>query len=150
MERGSREYYFLVIGSRTSQSSWRVVCWRKGSILAVSGTGTRSMSDSLMACQPRMEEPSKPKPCSKLWRVSSLIGVVVCCQSPGKSMKRRSTNSTFFCSQSLSTSRGVIEGFSFQRLARARQGDERLEWHRTGGVEQGQSARPLFKSVESV
>ena len=55
-----------------------------GSSLAVSATGTSSMSDSLIACQPRMEEPSKPKPWSKLSSVSSLTGSVVCCHRPGK------------------------------------------------------------------
>ncbi len=39
---------------------------------AVSGTGFSSMSDSLIACQPRMLEPSKPKPRSKVSRSSSL------------------------------------------------------------------------------
>ena len=92
MERGSREYSFLVIGSRTSQMIDSVVCCMNGSILAVSATGTSSMSDSLIACQPRMEQPSNPKPWSKLSRVSSLIGQVVCCHRPGKSMKRRSMN----------------------------------------------------------
>src|SRR5438105_3547972 len=108
MERGSREYSFLVIGSRTSQMIESVVCVMNGSTLAVLATGSNSMSDSLIACQPRIEEPSKPKPCSKLSRVSSEIGQVVCCQSPGKSIKRRSMNSTFFSSQSLSTACGVI------------------------------------------
>src|SRR2546423_9513770 len=108
IERGSREYSFLVIGSRTSQIIDSVVCWRNGSILAVSGTGIRSMSDSLIACHPRMEDPSKPNPWSKLSSVSSVMGQVVCCQRPGKSMKRRSTNWTFLVSASLRTSRGVM------------------------------------------
>src|SRR5216683_3194405 len=86
MERGSREYSFLVIGSRTSQMIDSVVWLMNGSILAVLATGNSSMSDSLMACQPRMEEPSNPKPWSKLSAVSSEIGQVVCCHSPGKSM----------------------------------------------------------------
>ena len=109
MERGSRLYSFLVIGSRTSQISDSVVWSMNGSILAVSATGTSSMSDSLMACHPRMLDPSKPKPWLKLSKVSSLMGQVVCCQRPGKSMKRRSMNCTFFCWTSLSTSRGVIK-----------------------------------------
>src|SRR5438874_2692697 len=108
IERGSREYSFLVIGSRTSQMIDKVVWLMNGSSLAVPATGSRSMSDSLIACQPRIDEPSKPNPCSKLSMVSSEIGQVVCCQSPGKSMKRKSMNSTFFSSQSLSTARGVI------------------------------------------
>ena len=35
-----------------------------GSMKAVSGCGTTSMSLSLIACQPRMLEPSKPRPSS--------------------------------------------------------------------------------------
>ena len=54
-----------------------------GSMVAVLGSGTTSMSDSLIACQPRMDEPSKPKPSSKMSSVSSASGMVKCCQMPG-------------------------------------------------------------------
>ena len=51
---------------------------------AVSGTGLTSMSDSLIACQPRMLEPSKPKPRSKVSSSSSRAGTEKCCHRPGK------------------------------------------------------------------
>ena len=43
---------------------------QNGSRIAVSGWGTTSMSLSLIACQPRMLEPSNPKPSSKTSSVS--------------------------------------------------------------------------------
>jgi len=49
-----------------SQIITNVGVWVKGSILAVVGSGITSMSLALMGCQPRMLEPSKPKPSSKL------------------------------------------------------------------------------------
>src|SRR5215472_18687183 len=51
----------------------------------------RSMSDSSMVWNPRMEEPSKPSPSSKMSSFSSDTGIEKCCQRPGRSMKRRST-----------------------------------------------------------
>src|SRR5438552_647809 len=53
-----------------------------------------SMSDSLIAFQPRMEEPSKPRPSSKTPSSRASAGMVKCCHKPGKSMKRRSTART--------------------------------------------------------
>ena len=41
---------------------------------AVFGSGMISMSDSLIACQPRIDDPSKPKPSSKLSSSSMAIG----------------------------------------------------------------------------
>jgi hypothetical protein len=38
-----------------------------------------SMSLSLMACHPRMEEPSKPMPSSKVLSLISLAGYEQCC-----------------------------------------------------------------------
>ena len=60
MWRGSREYFSRVIGSHTSQISTSVGCCMYGSMNAVVGSGIMSMSLSLIACQPRIEEPSKP------------------------------------------------------------------------------------------
>ncbi len=77
-----------------------------GSSTAVSGCGTRIMSLSLMACQPRMLEPSKPRPSSKMSSVSLFAGMVKCCQMPGKSMNRRSTALTSFSRHSAKTSLG--------------------------------------------
>src|SRR6185295_15602306 len=79
----------------------------KGSRNAVSGCGTTSMSLSLIACQPRMLEPSKPSPFSNTSSSSLLAGIVKCCQSPGKSMKRKSTALTSCSRHKAKTSLGV-------------------------------------------
>src|SRR3954447_7589460 len=55
---------------------------QKGSINAVAGSGMASMSEASIDFQPRMEEPSKPKPSSKTSSVSSAIGTLKCCQVP--------------------------------------------------------------------
>src|SRR5262249_40194148 len=83
---------------------------QNGSMNAVSGTGSTSMSDSLMACQPRMLEPSKPSPSSKTPSSRASCGMVKCCHRPGKSMKRRSTARTSFSRISARTSLGVMTG----------------------------------------
>ena len=77
-----------LIGSTMLPMSTRVGWSKKGSILAVLASGTTSMSLALMGCHPRMLDPSKPKPSSKLDASSSLMGTLKCCQMPGKSMKR--------------------------------------------------------------
>ena len=77
-----------------------------GSRNAVSGCGTTSMSLSLIACQPRMLEPSKPRPSSNTSSSSLFTGIVKCCQIPGKSMNRRSTALTSFSRHSAKTSLG--------------------------------------------
>src|SRR3989442_997912 len=87
-----------------------VVSLQNGSMKAVSATGMTSMSDSLMACQPRMLEPSKPSPSSKTDSSRASAGMVKCCHKPGKSMKRRSTARTSFSRIRAKTSLGVTEG----------------------------------------
>ncbi len=62
MDRGHRPYRWPVVGSTTSQMSDSVVCAKKGSISAVSQSGSKVMSDSLIAFQPAMEEPSNIVP----------------------------------------------------------------------------------------
>src|SRR6516162_5415927 len=64
------------------QVSDRVGTAQKGSIKAVSGSGMASMSEASMLFQPRIEEPSKPRPSSKISSVSSRIGQAKCCQVP--------------------------------------------------------------------
>src|SRR6267143_155581 len=91
MKRGSREYCSLVMGSTMLQMSDSVGSFMKGSITAVSGSGTTSMSLAWMGIQPRMDEPSNPRPSSKMDSVSSETGTLKCCQSPMKSMNFRST-----------------------------------------------------------
>src|SRR5207302_1172146 len=53
-----------------------------GSIKAVAGSGIASMSEASMLFQPRMLEPSKPRPSAKDSSVSSLMGMLKCCQVP--------------------------------------------------------------------
>src|SRR3989449_5567889 len=51
-----------------------------GSIAALDASGTSSMSDSSIVWNPRIEEPSKPSPSSKMSSFSSEIGIEKCCQ----------------------------------------------------------------------
>ncbi len=63
----------------------------KGSMNALFGSGMASMSEASMDFQPRMEEPSKPKPSLKTSSVSSLMGTLKCCQVPKVSTNFTST-----------------------------------------------------------
>src|ERR1044071_3256852 len=63
----------------------------KGSMNALSRSGIASMSDASMDFQPRMDEPSKPKPSSKTSSDSSPMGTVKCCQVPNVSTNFTST-----------------------------------------------------------
>src|SRR2546425_5924526 len=49
------------------------------------------MSLSLIAWNPRIDEPSKPTPSANTASVSSLSGSEKCCQVPGRSVNRTST-----------------------------------------------------------
>ena len=93
-----------VTGSRTSQMSTRVGTEVKGSIWAVAGSGKRSMSDSSIVWNPRMDDPSNPIPASNSSSLRSATGIEKCCHSPGMSMKRRSTILASFSLASLTTS----------------------------------------------
>src|SRR5207302_7966136 len=75
-----------------------VVSAKNGSIVAVIGSGIRHMSDSLIAFQPAIEEPSNIKPSAN--ESSSIMppSKVTCCHLPRGSVKRRST---YFTSLSL-------------------------------------------------
>src|SRR6516162_152243 len=83
-----------------------VLSLQNGSMNAVSGTGMTSMSDSLIACQPRMLDPSKPRPSSKTCSSRASAGMVKCCHRPGKSMNRKSTALTSLERMSARTSLG--------------------------------------------
>src|SRR6185436_13318754 len=69
----------------------RVGTAQKGSMKAVSGSGMASMSEASMDFQPRMEEPSKPKPSAKTASFNSLMGQLKCCQVPKVSTNLMST-----------------------------------------------------------
>src|SRR5213594_295794 len=60
----------------------RVGTAQNGSMKAVSGSGIASMSEASMLFQPRMLEPSKPRPSLKMSSVSSRMGQLKCCQVP--------------------------------------------------------------------
>ena len=52
------------------------------------------MSDSWISWNPRIDEPSKPWPSSKVLSSRVDAGTVTCCMMPGRSQNRKSTNST--------------------------------------------------------
>src|SRR3954451_23624354 len=69
----------------------RVGTAQKGSMKAVLGSGMANMSEASIDFQPRIEEPSKPKPSSKTSSVSSPRGTLKCCQVPKVSTNLTST-----------------------------------------------------------
>ena len=89
--RGSFAYGSRVSGSRISQTSESVGASVAGSRIAVSACGRSSMSDSEMPCQPRIEEPSKPRPSVNADSSSARTGSVMCCHVPSRSQNFRST-----------------------------------------------------------
>src|SRR5438093_4814927 len=108
MKRVSRVYGSREIGSITSQIRNRVLCERTGSMVAESGSGMSSMSLSSIDWNPRMLEPSNPRPSLKLSTSSSPNGRLKCCHVPGRSTKRTSTTSTPSAFARSSTSRGLV------------------------------------------
>ena len=74
--------------------TFSVLCVRNGSRNALLASGSSSMSDSLIAWNPRIEEPSKPSPSEKVSSPNVDAGMVKCCMTPGRSQKRTSTYST--------------------------------------------------------
>ena len=89
--RGSFAYGARVIGSAISHTSESVGASVAGSRIAEDASGMSSMSESWIACQPRIEEPSKPRPSSNADSSKALIGSVTCCQVPSRSQNLRST-----------------------------------------------------------
>src|ERR1044072_1046442 len=82
----------------------------KISIQAVLGSGMTSMSEALITFQPRMLEPSKPRPSVKMSSLYSVSVVVKCCQEPGRSVNLKSTSLTSRSLIILLTSDGVLLG----------------------------------------
>src|SRR5437667_7637019 len=85
-----------------------VVTCGNGSMIAVLGSSMSNMSLASIDFQPRIDEPSKPTPASKVSSSSSAIGIQKCCQVPRKSQNLMSTSCTFLLLQSAKTSLGVI------------------------------------------
>src|SRR5215831_1486395 len=81
---------------------------QNGSMTAVVASGMTNMSDALIGCQPRIDDPSKPNPSSKIASSYSLIGIVKCCQVPSRSINLRSTASACCSRAKRTASLGVI------------------------------------------
>src|SRR6476469_3759188 len=75
-----------------------VVSAKNGSIVAVTGSGIRHMSDSLIAFHPAIEDPSNIVPSENISSSIMPTSKVTCCHLPSGSVKRRST---YFTSLSL-------------------------------------------------
>src|SRR6266699_2876027 len=73
------------------QVNERVDSAMNGSTKAVAGSGMANMSEASIDFQPRMEEPSKPRPSLKESSLNSLKGRVKCCQVPKVSTNFTST-----------------------------------------------------------
>src|SRR5580692_1104716 len=98
MPRGARLYGSPVVGSSTSQTRTIVVSAKNGSMQTEVGSGIRHMSDSLIAFQPAIEEPSNIMPSANVSSSIWLMSKVTCCHLPRGSVKRKST---YFTSLSL-------------------------------------------------
>src|SRR5487761_2026881 len=85
-----------------------VVSAKNGSMVAVTGSGIRHMSDSLIAFQPAMEEPSNIVPSAKISSSIMEMSKVTCCHLPRGSVKRRSTYLTSLSLIDLRTSLAVF------------------------------------------
>src|ERR1051325_4747866 len=94
----------------------RVGTAMKGSMNAVAGSGMANMSDASMLFQPRMLEPSKPRPSPKDSSLSSLIGRLKCCQVPNVSTNFISTILAPFFLDISNTLLGVLIGFCSVQL----------------------------------
>src|SRR5579863_9187273 len=90
MPRWSRLYGSPVVGSSTSQTSTTVVSAKNGSMQAEVGSGIRHMSDSLIAFQPAIDEPSNIWPSEKVSSSIMPMSNVTCCHLPRGSVKRKS------------------------------------------------------------
>src|SRR5438128_1853453 len=96
------------MGSTMVQMSESVGSWLKTSTHAVVGSGMTSMSLAWMAFQPRMDEPSKPRPSVKMSSLYSVSVVVKCCQVPCRSQNLKSTSLIPWSLTSFDTSEGLL------------------------------------------
>src|SRR4029077_18834288 len=81
---------------------------QNGSRQAVVESGTISKSLSLIAFQPRIDEPSNPDPSLNIPSVSSSTGIEKCCQVPSRSTNFKSTICTLVFFANSTASRGFI------------------------------------------
>src|SRR5271168_4555425 len=74
-----------------SQVTTRVEAAKNGSMQADVGSGISVMSDSLIAFQPAIEEPSNIRPSANASSSTRVWSKVTCCHLPRGSVKRKST-----------------------------------------------------------
>src|SRR6266403_165842 len=91
VERGSRVYGWPLSGSWTSQKMISEVCAANGSSTAVEQSGASIMSESLIAFQPAIDEPSNMTPSFRKSSVIVRTWCARCCHLPRGSVKRKST-----------------------------------------------------------
>src|SRR5215470_13211470 len=75
---------------------------------AEDGSGIRFMSDSWMAFQPAIEEPSNMMPSAKVSSSTVLMSTVTCCHLPRGSVKRKSAYFTSLSLINFRTSLAVV------------------------------------------
>src|ERR671931_1718087 len=80
---------------------------------AEAGSGIRFMSDSWIAFQPAIEEPSNMMPSAKVSSPMVEISTVTCCHLPRGSVNRKSTNFTSLSLTIFRTSLAVVIHFPF-------------------------------------
>src|SRR6267154_635689 len=105
-----------------------VVSAKNGSIVAVTGSGIRHMSDSLIAFQPAIDEPSNIVPSAKISSSTMPMSNVTCCHLPRGSVKRRSTYFTSLSLIDLRTSLAVFMNtpFGYRSIDLAAGSDRRV------------------------
>src|SRR3982751_4773852 len=81
---------------------------KNGSMHAACGSGIRIMSDSWIAFQPAIDEPSNMVPSAKMSSSTSETSKVTCCHLPRGSVKRKSTYLTSLSLIALRTSLAVL------------------------------------------
>src|ERR1700749_1039948 len=93
---------------------------KKGSIQAEVGSGINVMSDSLIAFQPAIDEPSNINPSLSASSSISDWSKVTCCHLPRGSVNLRSTYFTSLSLTCFNTSCGVFILPSYSRLSDCR------------------------------
>ncbi len=95
-------------GSWTSQRTTRVGSAKNGSRCNVVGSGNSTMSDSLIAFHPAIEEPSNITPSANTLSSTTEPSSVTCWSLPFRSVKRRSTKSILSSLIAFRTSFAVV------------------------------------------
>ena len=93
---GSLSYGSFLTASNMSQKMFSVGCELKGSIIGLDRSGFKIISDSFIAFQPAIDDPSKNTPFSNISSSTTLTSMVKCWSLPLGSVNLRSTYSISF------------------------------------------------------